>query len=605
MFDFVKSLIRGKERPLGFRDEVEGGSLLDGLTLDEPSEQENIEVQEVSQKTGERTLVPAGSHRVIESVNQLPTFDEILTLPGKAMALGESQRAKLAAVSAGSSVLIFVEPESHGKVEHMNLRAEALKTGKNVSTMRVRQSVILHLYNKTFIPGAKDRQERSSDEVAPSIQLFSNIAKRAAKMNASDMHFCLREDSDSCAVLFRVAGRLRRVDSLPFKDGLDAVAASYGMAEDGSTSEPTFNLKAKQSCAIPINLDGRDYKLRFQSTDAVGGMDAVYRLTLDDLGIKSGDDGFAVERDPRVLGYAPSQCRELQLAARKSFGVILICGVTGSGKSTTMRMLMTLDPHHLEKKLYMIEQPVEARVRGVTHMYIQQSEKGSSDDGHSNPYAAAMRTVLRLDPDGVGVGEVRDEETGSLLKTMTHSGHQVLATLHTNGAIASLERLVSNEIGLYRQTIGARGFLSALIYQRLIPLLCPHCKLDAAEHMEPATAEILEKKYGMDITTIRMRNLKGCKRCEKGLQNKSTVVAEVILPDSTFLKHVRDDEDTEAEQYWRSKRVAPFTDEDCTGKTAFEHGLYKVHLGLIDPEDLEIAFEPFDTYEVFPIKGAN
>jgi len=187
---------------------------------------------------------------------------------------------------------------------------------------------------------------------------------------------------------------------------------------------------------------------------------------------------------------------------------------------------------------------------------------------------------------------------------MVQSGHSVLTSVHTPSAIDIVGRLTSDEIGLPRETVASRNFISALVYQKLLALTCTKCKLPAVGNMDATKLRLIESKFGIPRESISVANPSGCPHCKGYGVHKITVVAEVIVPDNAIRKLIREGSDMEAEELWRSRRTANFTESNCDGKTAFEHALYKMSQGLIAPQTIEDAFEPFETYQVYEIEKA-
>lgn len=540
----------------------------------------------------------SGPVTLINDLSQLPKYTEVLTLPGKPYQLGDTARKRLAAVSTKANILVLTTPDAYNKADHLSLvqRIHNGVRGKTpVESIQVRSSVLLMLHDKQLGPERRIKVDRKAGQEAETIVMFTEYASRAARIGASDLHFVIKKDSNSGAVLARQHGSISLIDRVPYQDLLDAVGAAYtNLAEEGTRSEPTFNAKAMQSCRIPITVDNREFKLRWQSAPISGGVHVALRL----LGQEA--PGQAKKESLIEQGYAPSQVKLLDLAVRKTFGVIFVSGPTGSGKSTLLKSLMMYSEDRLSRIAWSIEDPVEYKMFGVSQVSVQRSITDTSDE---NPFLPAMRMVLRADPDTILVGEVRDKESLSLLKLMVLSGHAVMSSLHASNSTGVVERLVSEELGLSRQTLSTRDFLSAVVYQQLVPMLCPCCKQPALNHLSDEYVAILTKKFAMDVGTMFVRNPEGCSECDgKGVKGR-TVVAEVNLPDHEYLTLVRNDNDVGAEEYWRKTRTATFTEPDCTGKTALEHGLYKVHCGLIDPIDLERSFVPYAVHTVIPLKA--
>lgn len=552
----------------------------------------------------QRHVAPVASlpkKRFNELPTEFPEYEEVLTAPGSKYAIAEALQSKLAAIQIDADTAwVLVDKDFYNRHDCVSLLDRLRRNFKVVSVYHTSASVILTLYAKSSTNGV--RRDRDESETALSIILFNDVMLKAAERNASDVHFAIRDDTQTAAVMCRVDGLIRKSLSLPASNALDAIGAAYTkLAEDSSRSDVAFNRRSMQSCTIPMQLNGQFYKIRFQSIPVNGGLDVILRLLQSTS--KSAQKPTRLDE----LGYAQSQCKQLDYAARRTVGAIVVSGVTGSGKSTTLKTLMTLSPTRHTRKSYSIEDPVEYKMFGVSQISVQRKALDEDENGNA-AFKAAMRVVLRADPDIIMVGEVRDAESCSLMKSAVQSGHQVMTTVHATSAIDIVQRLTSSELGLPRETLGSRNFLSALIYQRLVSRLCPDCKiplLKAGTELVPeSTIHLLRSKFGLDPSTMFTTNPDGCEHCDHLGSKGVTVVAEVITPDSTILKLLREGRDVEAEEYWRRKRCVQFDHPDCDGKTAFEHGLYKAHLGVVDPVVIENAFEPFETYYIESVADA-
>lgn len=529
---------------------------------------------------------PAESDDLAE-IEQLPPFEKVLTLPNEDMALGEGQRVLLAALKINkSTVLVLVTRKANNSNEHRSLVQRAKRTYTNVSSQVVRGSLLIALYDQEM-KGVKHKTIRVEGEEAQALNVFLDMAERAVREKASDLHVEISEETGRAELRYRIDGELLTLDGIPATHALDAVGHGYTKrAEKSSRNDGTFNKRRMQSCNIPLTVDGEEYTLRWQSAADVGGMDVVLRV----LETRANGNVQSAEE----LGFEPGQRRLLELMVR-SKGAIVITGETGSGKSTSMRTLQSMYPNREHRKIISIEDPVEYRKSGVTEISIQRT-----DDDEGDPFVAAMRASLRMDPDLLMPGEIRDRETGSLFKTMVQSGHKVITTLHAGSAIETIDRLASDEIGLPRSVLGNRNFLAGILYQDLVAKLCPECHLPAQGNLDKQIAEIIEQKFRLSISTMFVTRPEGCPHCRGRGTKGRIVVAEILPMNRDLMRLIREGKDAEAEELWRAQRITGFNNPDMTGKTIFEHGLYKMHRGLIDPMTLtEELSETFELYEVF------
>jgi type II secretory ATPase GspE/PulE/Tfp pilus assembly ATPase PilB-like protein len=526
----------------------------------------------------------------VASHDALPPYSAVLTATGGALEIAPNQQTQFAVLHLGEKeALLLCVDEVFGTSAHLNLSAR-VKREYVVQDHVICDdpSILALIYDRDKSKRANSLEE--SEKKADSVQFFESVIASAIRKRATDVHLYVREEW--AEVWFRIDGLLRKQKAYaPYQLNQAAGVAFNKLAEETSRSHPAYNERLDQSCAVVLNaVAGRNLKLRYQSIRATGGHDVILRLLFT-------DDANKKPLSLEELGYAPSHQRLFNLATRKTVGVIFIAGVTGSGKSTTLKTLMTMNPERHLKKAYSVEDPVEYLIPGVTQVSVQRTADATAESQSQNPFVGAMRTIMRGDPDEIMVGEVRDVESGSLLKTMVQSGHAVKTTVHASSGFEIVERVTSSEIGLHRQTISSRNFISALVYQRLVAKLCNDCKLPAEGNLEGEYLGMIHRKFGIPSSSIFTANPNGCDHCNRGVHGQ-TVVAEVVLPNYDILKLIRDGHDIEAELLWRRGRKARFDEPDCEGKTAFEHALYKMSQGILDPLTIEENFEPMEMYSV-------
>jgi type II secretory ATPase GspE/PulE/Tfp pilus assembly ATPase PilB-like protein len=534
----------------------------------------------------------------ITKLEDLPTFDSVLTAAGGPLAQSETVQSQVAILDIGNKdAVILVTRESRGGHEHMALKERTVSMRFRIKDTLVADNSVLIMLAASQDKKPKEDVNTFADteekDVASARIIFEEIIHKAARLRATDVHFCVREQTGH--VLARVDGIVERLGKYPGKVLTSAVGIAYTkLGNDSTRSHPAFNGRDAQSCTISMTIDGKHYDLRYQTTPVKGGFYCVIRLLCDE----------AMNENAQTLvglGYSQDQCKMLELASRRSVGVIVVAGVTGSGKSTTLKTLMSVSPHRLRRKSYSVEDPVEYKIYGVSQISVQRT----ADETDRNPFGSSMKVLMRMDPDVIMVGEIRDRDSTSMLKVMVQSGHQVMTSIHAPSAIEIIARMNSDEIGLSREVLSSRSFISALVYQKLLPLSCSHCKEPANGKMTPERLAMLHGKFGIDPAKVFVAQPpdQGCERCNKRGIKGVTVASEIILPDREFLRHVREGRDDEAERYWRSRRHSTFASESMDGKTAFEHGLYKVSQGLIDPAYLEDNFEPMETYRLIERNG--
>ncbi len=322
---------------------------------------------------------------------------------------------------------------------------------------------------------------------APLVRLVNSVIFQAAEDGASDIHFEPQEDS--LVVRFRIDGVLQEVQRIPKRmmAGVTTrlkVLAKLDIAERRKPQDGRISLNASAA--------GRMLDVRVATLPTVEGESIVMRL-LD----KS-------KKAPTLLELGLSEAMQKQLAEilMRPTGALLVTGPTGSGKSTTLYAGLT-EINRPEINIITVEDPVEYRLAGVNQVQIN-PRAGLT-------FAAALRSILRSDPDVVMVGEIRDGETAKMAIEAALTGHFVLSTLHTNDAPGALTRL--NEMGVEPFLVGAA--VTGVLAQRLARKLCTHC----CEMYTPSVDELLKARVSPEVAAasdgIPFYRKRGCPRCNQ------------------------------------------------------------------------------------------
>ena len=531
--------------------------------------------------------MPVVEKLVIDDMSKCPKFSKVLTRKGGEIEIAGQMQSHIAILDLGSPNMLAMATPTHIDGTYLLTqiaRAEALGY-RLLRKVETTVSFLTEIYGTAAELGTQIQDVRESSSKSNLIYLFEEIIAHAVEAKASDIHFCPRFDSHdkTGAILFRVDGLIRSYRKMPagqMRSMLNSAFANTQITDKDSRSQTSFNERVNQKCSMSVVINDRPVDLRYQHTVVKGGFDAVVRIL--------GGTGMTKAFTLQELGFAPYHGNQLSLGMRKQRGAIFTAGVTGSGKTTTMMHLMTMDKRALrEKKSYTIEDPPEYdfAMYGISQVPV----RGSN-------FAAAATDMLRMDPDRVMVGEVRDRDTGAVIRAMIQSGHQVLGSVHATSPLGIIERLNSEEIGLSRHTLTSPDFINMLIFQQLIPKVCETCRRPAKQVLGKDYAAQMER-FGLDIHTMFVRQEDGdCPDCGGSGTTGQSLAAAVVRPDREMLLMLREGKDWDAEEYWRKQRVAPFDHEDCRGKTAFEHALYKMSKGMFDPRDVEGAFVPLEDY---------
>lgn len=437
-------------------------------------------------------------------------------------------------------------------------------------------------------------------------RVYDDMVHTAIDGGASDIHIKTYKRQGLARIYLRLAGRYKPWRTMNESLALGALGAAFGkrMKSDTATRE-SFNPDLPQAFMTTQIVDARTWEGRANGRPHIGGFKKVIRLL-------ESDPAASEIPDLNKLGYSPAHIEAITAAVRRNFGLIIIFGPTGSGKTTTLRTMAVVMTDTEHNAVYSVESPVEYVMPGVTQFSLP-VDANMDGEALTNAYTGLLRDTMRMDPDVLIVSEIRDAETASIAAEFTTTQHRCFTTAHGGGCIDGLARLTNpkGELRLSPATVAAQRFLTASGYQRLLPVLCTHCRLpaDHDEHgMPQSKLNLLRTKYGLDPDTMYVANPTGCQHCQPkvaGVQADGTVgvtvAAEVFIPSAAVREMMAEGDWVSVERAWRATRVAGFADPDTSGKTAFEHALYKASIGMVSPVDIEREFEPLETYEVFAL----
>jgi len=318
---------------------------------------------------------------------------------------------------------------------------------------------------------------------APLVRLVNSVLFQAAEDGASDVHFA--PEADSLVVRYRIDGVLQEVQRIPKRMAAGVttrlkVLAKLDIAERRKPQDGRISLNAAAA--------GRMLDIRVATLPTVEGESVVMRL-LD----KS-------KKPPTLeeLGLSEDMRETLSAIVTRPTGALLVTGPTGSGKSTTLFAALNQIANP-SINIITVEDPVEYRLPGINQVQIN-ARAGLT-------FAAALRSILRSDPDVVMVGEIRDGETAKISIEAALTGHLVLSTLHTNDAPSALTRL--NEMGVEPFLTGAA--VTGVLAQRLARKLCAHC----CEMYTPSREELLDARVSPDSDGMAFYRKRGCPRCNQ------------------------------------------------------------------------------------------
>ena len=327
----------------------------------------------------------------------------------------------------------------------------------------------------------------------PVVRLVNTIIMQGIKLRASDIH--IRPGKNQVDILYRIDGKLRHMRTLS-KVLLAPLVSRIKITGRMDIAER----RKPQDGSAKVAYENNNIDLRISVMPTVSGESVVVRILDKQTGVKPFEQ----------LGLGERETDELRTIISRSFGMFLVTGPTGSGKSTTLYAVLNevkqRGPH-----IITVEDPVEYDMEGVDQIQVH------SQIGYT--FAESLRHILRHDPDVVMIGEIRDLETARIANKAALTGHMVFSTLHTNDAASTITRLLDMGIEPYLLSSTLLGVMA----QRLIRLNCPHCLVE--EHLDPHA----RKQLGVADDEIFYRG-NGCDECHQtGYKGRAAVVELLVV----------------------------------------------------------------------------
>ncbi|MBS0184043.1 MAG: Flp pilus assembly complex ATPase component TadA [Nitrospira sp.] len=347
--------------------------------------------------------------------------------------------------------------------------------------------------------------DHAGEEQSPAVKLLDSILLSAMQRRASDIHI---EAADRATkVKLRVDGIL-----IPAMEPLDVRLHAPLVSRLKVMSELDIaERRVPQDGSFRMRLDRKTVDFRVSIVPSVFGESVVIRI-LDRDSIATGVSDLKLER----LGFNPEDLKRFRKAITRPYGMVLVTGPTGSGKTTTLYAAIS-EMNTLEDKLITIEDPVEYQLSGVVQIPVNE-KKGVT-------FARGLRSILRHDPDKIMVGEIRDAETAQIAIQSALTGHLVLTTVHANNVFDVIGRFASMGIDTY-------NFLAALncvLAQRLVRILCPSCRTPVKGQ------QALIEESGLDYEQYRDTPFyegKGCPQCHgTGYRGRKCITEFLDLTD--------------------------------------------------------------------------
>ncbi len=339
----------------------------------------------------------------------------------------------------------------------------------------------------------------SSQADAPIVKLINLIINEAIKAGATDIH--IEPLTKHSRVRYRVDGALREVMNPPIGMHAGVISLVKVMSKLNIAER-----RLPQDGHISLKTALKSVDVRVSITPTILGEKVVMRL------LDKGEFGFRLT----TLGFEDEDMAIFSKIIRRPYGIVIVSGPTGSGKSTTLHAGLK-EIQNIESNIITVEDPVEYRLEGITQIETKE-QIGLT-------FGSALRSVLRQDPDIVLIGEIRDEETADIAIKFSLTGHLVFSTLHANDAPSTVTRLI--DIGIKPYLVGSS--LSLVMAQRLVRKICTYCITD----YKPTPEEIDD--CGLTEEQVAQINFKiglGCVHCDNTGFSGRTGIFELLLVDS-------------------------------------------------------------------------
>ncbi len=507
--------------------------------------------------------LPQGQYLSFESIALPHHFQEhfalLLTLEGQLLMLTQSQ--------------------AHRTHLQFDLRRRLMALDKahawafsGIHELEVSEDILksVHAYRAPIL------QEESTSVEAAAWALID----QAVGAKASDIHIETR--GPYAQVFFRVHGERLEQANISSKRATEMCNVLYGVHADADNKGVTWDEKQLKEAGIEHHTSsGQHVQLRLSSAPIhpAGNFHVVIRLLVMSQ---------MTAQPLKSMGYDLLHLDLIHEMLLGSQGAVFLVGPTNSGKSTALQAFIEELYQHRGRsiKVITVEKPVEYLIESACQMGVSPFKRDWIDESSGSIYSKYVAATLRQDPDVVMMGEVNDHDSAENMKHLVLSGRKTLSTLHAYEAMALFARL--REMGVPPSVLYMRHFISGVIFQRLVPLLCLNCACafqDAHQRglIANTTYERVKRVGVRQLKHVKIRGL-GCAECNHTGIVGRTVCAEVLVPDEVFLSHLREGRDAQARLHWSAQSA---WGRKGLGAGIIAHAVLKMHAGLIDPLDIE------------------
>jgi general secretion pathway protein E len=348
-----------------------------------------------------------------------------------------------------------------------------------------------------------------SSQTSPVVRLLDGTLFDALKSQASDLH--LESTASGMVIRYRLDGVMERVGDIGSRETAEQLISRLKVVAELDIGERRLPQDGRFKRRVGQGAEARDVDFRVSIMPSSFGEDAVVRI-LDRSKLAEDHTGLTLDK----LGFEAADASLILKLAAKPYGMLLVTGPTGSGKTTTLYAVIAQTQDGRDK-LITIEDPVEYQLSGVVQIPVNE-KKGLT-------FARGLRSILRHDPDKIMVGEIRDAETAQIASQAALTGHLVLTTVHANNSFDVIGRFMHMGLDLYNVVSALNGVLA----QRLMRRLCGHC----AESWQPSPTDLKQAGLPLDAAGQYRRAI-GCAHCRGTGYKGRRAIAEVLVMDDVL-----------------------------------------------------------------------
>jgi len=508
----------------------------------------------------------------ISTPHQLPNGRRVLSAMPTHLTPREQREAGYLPLSSGLrrvAVLLEVDNSRLALVVALGHVQAMLEVKQLVDERLPHRQLTLYMAPADYIPALYDQSLRTAlfdnQHSLEVLDDFDTLVRNALKAGASDI--LIQGNSRLTTLQFLIDGFVCHHADLSANQGAELLRAIY-RAAPVDAQHGNVMLEVPQETSLDRLIDGKALRLRYQHCPVNEGTDAVLRI----LRLNS-----RVEPSLNGLGYMPDQGAVLTSMATDPSSMVLMTGPTGSGKSMSLATLVTVHQafHEGRRHIRELSNPVEYVIDGARQTTVV-IDPNASPAQQRQEWLKYLRAFLRMVPQTILLGEIRDPDTALAVLECGATGHKIFSTVHGNtvdDVYLRLDRFSESDPALYSD-----GFVGAIVAQKLIPVLCTGCARTLTQSTLPAHRELLARISGSDVEQIMVRG-GGCEACANNLPgiHGRTVAAEIFVPNRVVNAALKRQNYGEARDIWSQ------SDVPLAGRTIADHVHWHVLNGRIDP----------------------